>query len=85
MTGSLWATLRTALRTSSGRTGALLLLGLGLLATAGPWFLPDPTAKVAREVLGVGAVSSSGIVALLIVASATAATIAKGRYRLIQL
>ena len=44
MTGSLAATLRAALRSPSGRTGALLLLGLLLLAIAGPWFLPDPTA-----------------------------------------
>ena len=43
MTGSLAATLRTALRSSSGRTGALLLAGLLLLAIVGPWFLPDPT------------------------------------------
>lgn len=44
MTGSLAATLRAAVRTPAGRTGALLLIGLLLLAIAGPWFLPDPTA-----------------------------------------
>ncbi len=44
MTGSLAVTLRAALRSSGGRTGALLLLGLLLLATLGPWLLPDPTA-----------------------------------------
>lgn len=44
MTGSLAVTLRAALRSPGGRTGALLLLGLLLLATLGPWLLPDPTA-----------------------------------------
>lgn len=44
MTGSLAATLRTAWRNPSGRTGALLMIGLLALAVVGPWLLPDPTA-----------------------------------------
>ncbi len=43
MTGSLAATLWAGLRSPSGRSGGLLLVGLLVLALAGPRLLPDPT------------------------------------------
>ncbi len=43
MTGSLAGTIHAALRNPSGRSGALLLIALLILALAGPQFLPDPT------------------------------------------
>ena len=42
---SVWTVVREAWRKPQGRTGAVLLLVVGLSAVVGPWFLPDPLAQ----------------------------------------
>ena len=43
MTGSLWRLLLRALRSPSGRLGALVLALLTVVVLVGPWLLPDPS------------------------------------------